>query len=86
MKPMHEMTDEEIVTALQPRVSMSTEEARSHLERLRGSIGDSEAAHGIEDWLKDEILEAIANGAENYRELAAIGVEAGALDYDRWYA
>lgn len=65
---------------------MTTEEAVAYLERLKASMHDSESAHGMEDALKEEILEAIANGAENYLELARIGVEATNLDFTRWYA
>ena len=52
------------------------------------SIGDSdpEVSHSLEDNLYKEVLEAIANGAENPSELAKEVLKVSEINFARWYA
>ena len=52
------------------------------------SIGDSdpEASHSLGDNLYKEVLEAIANGAENPSELAKEVLKVSEINFARWYA
>ena len=48
---------------------------------------DDEAAHGTEDGLRQEVLEAIATGtAENPAECAAAALRTSEIDFYRWCA
>lgn len=46
------------------------------IEALRAIADDSEEAHVEEDRIHYEVLQAIANGADNVRELAALALTA----------
>ena len=48
--------------------------------------GDYEGAHSAEDSLLLGVLHAIANGAENAKELAAKAIKVRDLEHPRWYA
>jgi hypothetical protein len=47
---------------------------------------DPEVGHSMEDALFIDVLRAIAQGAENGRELAAAALVAADLDFPRWAA
>jgi hypothetical protein len=59
-------------------------------EVARGRAGgmgiDPEEAHGLEDALWSDVLRAIAEGAENPRELAAEALTTEDIAFPRWYA
>ena len=52
------------------------------------NIGDDdpETSHILEDELQEEVLQAIANGAENSSELAKEVLKTSEIDFPRWYA
>ena len=56
--------------------------------KLIESIGDNdpEVSHSLEDNLYKEVLEAIANGAENPSELAKEVLKVSEINFARWYA
>lgn len=47
---------------------------------------DDEGAHGNEDALWEEVLEAIAEGASNPKALAREALATRAIDFARWCA
>ena len=47
--------------------------------------GDNEQAHVDEDELHQNVLEAIAEGAEHPKELAALALTTRAIKFERWY-
>lgn len=60
-------------------------EARSQIEACAGD-DDDERAHGLEDELWERVLQAIAAGAENSRELAAEALKTKDMAFARWCA
>lgn len=65
---------------------MKVEDIKATIEEIKFIVGDSEAAHGMEDDLYQDVLRAIAEGAENPAELATAALEAAKIQYTRWYA
>jgi hypothetical protein len=49
-------------------------------------VGDDEAAHSMEDALRRDVLQAIANGSPDAVELARIALESESLIFARWCA
>lgn len=68
-------------------MAITIEEVRAFIENMKkeGHI-DPERAHGDEDDILYEVLEAIAGGCENPRALAAEALKMRELDFPRWYA
>ena len=65
---------------------MTPAEVRARVRRIAALEADPEAAHDEEDRLRGEVLNAIAAGAPDAAELAAIAIETRALSFPRWYA
>ena len=65
---------------------MDIQEIIKRIKRIKEKAGDSEVAHGIEDTLYLDVLEAIAAGAENAKELATEALKAKSIAFERWYA
>lgn len=65
---------------------MTIDEIQERLCKIRTMKDDEEAAHGCEDDLYLDVLTAIANGADNPRELAALAIVSKKIDFARWYA
>lgn len=65
---------------------ITPDEVRARLNRIYGMRGDPEAAHGAEDDLWREVLEAIADGAEDPRLLARLALGTAGFLFERWYA
>lgn len=65
---------------------LTVEHVRQRLEEIKTFAGDSEAAHGAEDKLHQDILRAIAEGAADGPELAKAGLETLGIDFERWCA
>lgn len=63
---------------------MKPEDVRKMVQEVAEYAGDNEAAHGAEDRLYIAVLEAIAGGAKNPRQLAAEALETRKIDFDRW--
>jgi hypothetical protein len=56
------------------------------VEEIRRRRGDPEVAHTMEDELRADVLAAIADGAENPRELASAALETSKIEFARWCA
>jgi len=57
------------------------------VHQIRKNQGDVETAHGMEDYLWQEVLQTIADGtAEDPAALARAALKTTELDFDRWYA
>jgi hypothetical protein len=65
---------------------VTVEEVRRQVEELRAHHDDPEGAHGDEDQLHEDVLRAIADGAPNAAELAALALQTIDIDFPRWYA
>jgi hypothetical protein len=65
---------------------MTIEEIRERVQKIRDIARDGEAAHLAEDGLHQDVLKAIADGAEDPRELAAAALATRELEFARWYA
>ncbi len=65
---------------------MTVDDVRKILEEIYDTAKkDPEGAHGTEDRLWAEVLEAIATGAENPRELAQEALKSRDIEFPRWY-
>jgi hypothetical protein len=65
---------------------VTVDEARRRLDDIRACAGDDEAAHSMEDALRRDVLQAIADGSPDAVELARIALESESLDFARWCA
>jgi hypothetical protein len=65
---------------------MTVDEVRERVEKIRAMAGDDEAAHSEEDGLHQDVLAAIADGAEFAPALAAEALKTVDIDFARWCA
>jgi hypothetical protein len=65
---------------------MTPDQARDAIGHIRANAGDFEVAHAMQDDLYADVLNAIAHGAPNPAQLAAIALEAASIDFPRHYA
>ena len=57
------------------------------VEDIRHAAGDAEAAHGMEDQLHQDVLEAIANGrCQEPKKVAAAALLTKEIEFPRWCA
>jgi hypothetical protein len=59
------------------------------IQHLREIAGDAEAAHGLEDGIRDNVLTTIASGeltAGEAAELARLALTTADVKFDRWFA
>jgi hypothetical protein len=66
--------------------SLTVEMVRARIERLKVVARDSEAAHEEEDAIHDDVLRAIAAGADDAVALATEALKTLDIDFSRWYA
>lgn len=52
---------------------------------VRELSADDEAAHGIEDDLWEEVLQAIAEGHPQAQQLAAEAIKTRSIQFSRWH-
>ncbi len=64
---------------------MTVKEVEERVYKIDQSIRDDEVAHGAEDELHQDVLQAIAEGAENASGLAAAALKTKDLNFARWY-
>jgi hypothetical protein len=67
---------------------LTVDEARALVAEIRrhAAEGDDEAAHSVEDDLRERALGAIYAGAPNAVELAGVALSTKRLGFDRWCA
>lgn len=65
---------------------MTVEDIQERVAAIAAERHDDEAAHGDEDQLHQDVLAAIANGAENAPELAKAALETVTISFARWCA
>lgn len=66
---------------------MTVEEIERRVEAIRDSAGDDEVAHGMEDRLRHDVLEAIANRkCDDPAECAGAVLRTTDIDFQRWCA
>jgi hypothetical protein len=68
---------------------MTVQEVEEGLESIRATMreyDDDEAAHSAEDRLREQVLEAVAYGAPNAKELAEAVLKSSEIDFSRWCA
>jgi hypothetical protein len=67
--------------------AMTPEDVQQYVERIRENALDDEAAHGMEDALWADVLEAIASGAaEEPAALARAALATLDIEFARWCA
>jgi hypothetical protein len=66
--------------------TMTTDEINERVQAIKDIAHDDEVAHSAEDRLYIDVLQAIANGADNPRELAAAALATQGIEFARWYA
>ena len=65
---------------------MTIEEVRAKVEAIARQSFDDEVAHSAEDALNEEVLTAIAKGAENPAQLAHEALQTVGIEFSRWCA
>lgn len=65
---------------------MTVDEVKERVDDIRHEAVDDETAHGMEDDLYIDVLEAIANGADNPEKLAAEALKTQEIEFYRWYS
>lgn len=68
---------------------MTPDDVGVRVEKLRLAwltSGDAEIAHLVEDQIRDDVLRAIANGADAPAALARRALETGKISFSRWCA
>lgn len=63
---------------------MKINEIRKRIKNISNISGDDEAAHSLEDRLRHDVLKAIADGAENAKELAIEALKTSEINFARW--
>ena len=65
---------------------MTVQDVEDQVANIRAVAGDDEAAHSWEDQLRQSVLEAIANGADNPADLARAALKTSDIEFARWCA
>ena len=63
---------------------MTIDELKRLIEEIRESADDDEMAHAAEARLRARVLEHIANGGDNARELAQLVLTTSDIEFCRW--
>ncbi|PJI12380.1 hypothetical protein CTV96_09540 [Bacillus altitudinis] len=63
---------------------MTIDDVQERIEVIRQIALDDEVAHGMEDELYIDVLEAIANGADNPEKLASEALKTKDIEFYRW--
>ena len=66
--------------------NITIEQVKQAIESIKDITWDDEAAHGKEDSLRDQVLQAIANGSPDSQELARLALTTNDIDFCRWCA
>jgi hypothetical protein len=66
--------------------SMTPKEAQAAVELIRRVAGDDEMAHAMEDDFHRLVLEHVAMGGRNIRQLATIALSTQDIQFARWCA
>ena len=61
-------------------------EARARVDVIKAVYDDPEDAHGKEDELRHDVLQAIAEGSKYGRALAEIALTTSEIEFPRWCA
>jgi hypothetical protein len=65
---------------------MTIDEVKRRVAFIRKNKDDDEAAHGAEDALHSDVLDAIASGSEIARDLAREAMKTKRIMFNRWSA
>lgn len=65
---------------------MTVEEVKKRVEQIDVCSSNYEGAHILEDDLYEKVLQAVAAGAENARELATEALKTKTIEFSRWCA
>lgn len=65
---------------------LTVDEVKRRVAAIEQDKNDDEAAHGSEDTLWENVLEAIAEGNPDGQALAIEALKTRAIDFARWYA
>ncbi len=67
----------------------SVEDVRARVEAIRSVADNDEIAHGLEDNLRELVLEAVVNDEiprEELHRMAEAALSTGEISFSRWYA
>lgn len=65
---------------------LTVEYVNKAVEYIEEIKGDDEVAHSMEDALRAEVLQAIADGHEDHQDLATAALKTENIDFYRWCA
>lgn len=65
---------------------VTVERVRERIEEIRAAKGNDHVQHSLEDDLRRDVLEAIADGAIDAQQLAALVLETSDIEFRRWYS
>jgi hypothetical protein len=65
---------------------MTLKELKKEIKKIKVCAHDDESAHSSEDRLRHAVLEEIARGNKNGRELAKEVLKTSDIDFARWCA
>lgn len=65
---------------------MNSTKITKRLNDIKQAQDDDEVAHSLEKDLWEEALIAIANGAENSKELATLALKTTHIHFNRWFS
>lgn len=60
------------------------QEVRDALQHLKDIAHDDEVAHAFEDNVRHAVLERIARGATEYKDMAAVALDTSCVEFSRW--
>lgn len=65
---------------------MTVDEVIARVNEIAACAGDDEAAHGMEDRLRADVLRAIVDGSPRPEALAAAALQTDIIEFARWCA
>lgn len=65
---------------------LTVKEVENRVELIKGMAHDPDVAHGEEDQLRLEVLQAIVAGHDTPAGLAKAALKTGEIDFPRWTA
>lgn len=67
-------------------MALTVAEIEQKVAQIEVISHDPEMAHALEDELREQVLQAIADGSEDPSSLARAALKTSGLDFERWCA
>lgn len=65
---------------------MTVDEVIKRIQEIIANADDCERAHGMEDQLREDVLQAINDGCGDYRTIAGLALSTRNIPFTRYYA